>query len=279
MAISKTIHYCWFGNGAKPELLQQCIASWKQNCPDYEIIEWNETNFDVNFCNFTKQAYEAKKYAFVSDVARLWIVYHYGGHYLDTDVELKQSLDAFADYDGWFASETIRFINTGLGFGAQKHSPMVKCMLDYYLDQPFNDQVCVNVNTASLREQYPDLDYFNDNQVYQNVLFVGYPNYGKYARHYYTATWKDAKSQKKRMKEIDKIRNNKDHFGAFKWKLAQKIRRPKLVNYLETHPNFFTKVLYFMIFDLYDCGLWLYIKLAFRRIFRIITGNRSSSAK
>ena len=188
MGINKTIHYCWFGHGEKPELLKQCIASWKQFCPDYEIIEWNETNFDINFCEFTKQAYAAKKYAFVSDVARLWIVYHYGGHYLDTDVELKQSLDVFADYDGWFAAESVRYIATGLGFGAIKHSPMVQCILDDYMDKDFEQQVCVNMNTAALREQYPDLGYFDKTRVYQNILLVDATQYGRYARHYYAAT-------------------------------------------------------------------------------------------
>lgn len=268
MSIKKTIHYCWFGHGEKPALLQQCLASWKQYCPDYEIIEWNETNFDVNLCDFTKQAYEAKKYAFVSDVARLWIIYHYGGHYLDTDVELKQSLDVLREYDGWFSADTMRFINTGLGFGAQKHSPMVKCMLDYYMDQSFEGQVCVNVNTASLRERYPDLGYFNNNSVYQNILFIGCAEYGRFARHYYVASWTDEKTQKARMQAIENIQNHKFTFGDFKWHLANKLRRPKLVKYLETHQNFFTKIVYFLIFDLIDCGLWFYIKALFRKIFR-----------
>lgn len=268
MAISKTIHYCWFGNGKKPELLEQCIASWRQYCPDYEIIEWNETNFDVNFCEFTKQAYEEKMYAFVSDVARLWIVYHHGGHYLDTDVELKQSLDQFAEYDGWFAAESMRFVATGLGFGAEKHSSMVKCMLDYYLDKNFEGQVCVHVNTAELKKHYPELTYFDKSMEFRNYLFIGYTEYGRYARHYYVSSWRDEAYQKKKMKEIEKIRNNKGSFSALKWKLGNKIRSPKLVAYLENHKNFFTKLLYFMIFDLWDCGLWIYIKLAFMKIFR-----------
>lgn len=267
MAINKTIHYCWFGNNEKPDLLKQCIDSWTQLCPDYEIIEWNETNFDVNFCEFTKQAYEAKKYAFVSDVARLWIVYNYGGHYLDTDVELKQSLNVFSDYDGWFASESVRFIATGLGFGAVKHSPFVKCMLDYYLDKDFTGQICVSVNTAALREQYPDIGFFRDNRVFHNILLVGANEYGRYARHYYTASWTNAENQKKRLQEIEKSKNQKDAWQAFKWKLTMAIRNPKLLNYLHNHPSAFSKFMFLLLFDLWDCGLWFYIKLAFKKIF------------
>lgn len=267
MAINKTIHYCWFGNNEKPDLLKQCIDSWTQLCPDYEIIEWNETNFDVNFCEFTKQAYEAKKYAFVSDVARLWIVYNYGGHYLDTDVELKQSLNVFSDYDGWFASESVRFIATGLGFGAVKHSPFVKCMLDYYLDKDFTGQICVSVNTAALREQYPDIGFFRDNRVFHNILLVGANEYGRYARHYYTASWTNAENQKKRLQEIEKSKNQKDTWQAFKWKLTMAIRNPKLLNYLHNHPSAFSKFMFLLLFDLWDCGLWYCIKLVFKKIF------------
>lgn len=91
--IPKIIHYCWFGRGPLPELAQKCIASWKKYLPDYEIKEWNEDNFDVNIIPYTAEAYQAKKYAFVSDYARFWIMYHYGGIYFDTDVEVIRPMD------------------------------------------------------------------------------------------------------------------------------------------------------------------------------------------
>ena len=91
--ITKTIHYCWFGRGELPEKAKQCIESWKKFCPDYEIKEWNEDNFDMNSCAYVKEAYEAKKWAFVSDYARFEILYKYGGLYFDTDVELVKSFD------------------------------------------------------------------------------------------------------------------------------------------------------------------------------------------
>lgn len=91
--IPKVIHYCWFGSNPLPELAQKCIASWKKYLPDYEIKEWNEDNFDVNIIPYTKEAYECKKYAFVSDYARFWILYKYGGLYFDTDVEVIKNMD------------------------------------------------------------------------------------------------------------------------------------------------------------------------------------------
>lgn len=91
--IPKKIHYCWFGRNPLPESAQKCIASWKKYLPDYEIIEWDEDNFDVNCIPYTTQAYEAKKYAFVSDYARFKILYEHGGLYFDTDVEVIRPLD------------------------------------------------------------------------------------------------------------------------------------------------------------------------------------------
>ena len=82
--IPKKIHYCWFGGNPKPDSVQKCINSWKRFCPDYEIIEWNESNFNIHCMPFVEQAIEAKKYAFASDVARLMVVYENGGLYFDT---------------------------------------------------------------------------------------------------------------------------------------------------------------------------------------------------
>ena len=91
--IPKVIHYCWFGGNPLPKSAQKCIASWRKYLPDYEIKEWNESNFDVNVIPYTAEAYKAKKYAFVSDYARFWILYKYGGLYFDTDVEVIKSMD------------------------------------------------------------------------------------------------------------------------------------------------------------------------------------------
>lgn len=86
--IPKVIHYCWFGGNPLPDSAKKCISSWRKYLPDYEIKEWNERNFDVKSIPYTREAYRLKKFAFVSDYARMWILYHYGGIYFDTDVEV-----------------------------------------------------------------------------------------------------------------------------------------------------------------------------------------------
>ena len=91
--IPKIIHYCWFGKEKKTKLAVKCIESWKKYCPDYEIIEWNEDNFDVNINPYTKKCYNEKKYAFLTDYIRLWVIEKYGGVYFDTDVELLKPID------------------------------------------------------------------------------------------------------------------------------------------------------------------------------------------
>lgn len=95
--IPKKIHYCWFGRGDKPEDIKKYIATWKAFFPDYEIIEWNEDNFDIDICKYTRQAYEAQKYAFVSDYARLYILYHVGGIYFDTDIEVCRNFESILE--------------------------------------------------------------------------------------------------------------------------------------------------------------------------------------
>ena len=96
--IPKMIHYCWFGGNPLPDEVKKYMETWKKYCPDYEIKEWNERNFDVNQNQYCSEAYEAKKWAFVSDYARLKILYEHGGIYMDTDVEVCKPLDHLASY-------------------------------------------------------------------------------------------------------------------------------------------------------------------------------------
>ena len=104
--IPKKIHYCWFGGNEMPEVVIKCIKSWKEIMPDYEIIRWDESNYDVKKCKFISDAYAEKKWAFVSDYARLDILYDHGGIYLDTDVEVLKSLNDLLDLDGFCGFET-----------------------------------------------------------------------------------------------------------------------------------------------------------------------------
>lgn len=131
--IPKIINYCWFGRNPLPKLAQKCIRSWKKYCPDYEIIQWNEDNFDISAAPlYVRQAYEAKKWAFVTDYVRLWAVYNHGGIYLDTDVELIKKLEPLLCHQAYFGFEDGMNVNTGLGFGAVKGNALVlEIMKDY----------------------------------------------------------------------------------------------------------------------------------------------------
>lgn len=131
--IPKVIHYCWFGGKPLPSSVKKCIKSWKKYCPDYEIKQWNESNFDVNCHPFVQSAYKEKAWAFVSDYARLKVVYENGGIYFDTDVELLKSPDQLLENECYIGvQQDGRFCTTGLGFGAVRHSSVVGEMLRQY---------------------------------------------------------------------------------------------------------------------------------------------------
>jgi len=136
--IPKIIHYCWFGRNPLPESAKKCINSWRKYLPDYEIKEWNEDNFDVNIIPYTKEAYEAKKYAFVSDYARFWILYKYGGLYFDTDVEVIKPMDdiikrgPFMGIEVSSSNGSYPLVNPGLGIGAEISMIFYKEMLEKY---------------------------------------------------------------------------------------------------------------------------------------------------
>lgn len=135
--IPKKIHYCWFGRGEKPELIKKCIESWRHYLVDYQIIEWNEDNFDVNSNTFTKQAYEQKKYAFVSDYVRLKVLYDNGGIYMDTDVEvLKPFPDIFLENKAFSGFESITNVPTGI-MACEKSFKLFGEFMDYYKDKSF----------------------------------------------------------------------------------------------------------------------------------------------
>lgn len=138
LLIPKKIHYCWFGRNPKPELAEKCIESWKKFCSDYEIIEWNEDNYDIQSAPlFVRQAYEAKKWAFVTDYVRLEVVYNNGGVYLDTDVEVIKPLDDLIKYNAFFGTQNGIVIATGLGFGAEKKTAILMELMANYQSIPF----------------------------------------------------------------------------------------------------------------------------------------------
>ncbi|MCI6808711.1 MAG: glycosyl transferase [Spirochaetia bacterium] len=147
--IPKKIHYCWFGNNPLPEYSKKCIDSWKKNLPDYEIIEWNETNYDVHKIPYIAQAYDKKKYAFVSDYVRFDVLYENGGLYFDTDVEVIKNLDEICSKGNWLGIEDPGLINTGLGVGAEAGNLKIKEVLDSYASSSFiNEDGSLNLKTV-----------------------------------------------------------------------------------------------------------------------------------
>lgn len=134
MSIPKVIHYCWFGGNPLPKSAEKCIASWRKYCPDYEIRQWNESNFDLNCNAYCAQMLEKKKWAFLSDYARLKIVYENGGVYLDTDVELVKPLDELLSQGAYMGFENSDRVATGLGFAAEAGHPFIRENMAYYED-------------------------------------------------------------------------------------------------------------------------------------------------
>ena len=206
--IPKIIHYCWFGKNPIPEKVKKCIESWKRLCPDYKIICWNEENFDIEQFEYTKQAYSAKKWAFVSDVVRIKVIYEYGGIYLDTDVELIKNLDDLLVYDSFWAFENEKHIATGLGFGAVAQNKYVKLLLDDYSTRSFFDDKgvpnvipCTDLNTQVFKNEGIAIN--NSLQVIDNNIFLpteymcpidyetGKKNitHNTISIHHYDATW------------------------------------------------------------------------------------------
>lgn len=153
--IPKKIHYCWFGHNPLPPLALKCIKSWRKYLPDYEIKEWNEDNFDINIIPYVKEAYKAKKYAFVSDYTRFWILYHFGGIYFDTDVEVVNYLDdiiakgAFMGCEIDALEERGPTVAPGLGIAVCPQNPIYKEILDFYNTIHFiNEDGSLNLHTV-----------------------------------------------------------------------------------------------------------------------------------
>lgn len=217
--IPKIIHYCWFGNNPLPENVRKCIASWEKYCPDFEIKQWNESNYDVNKYDYTREAYEKKKYAFVSDVARLDIVSNFGGIYLDTDVELIKPLNLFLDDKLFMGMETPGRIATGLGFGAIKGHHVIQENLAEYKNRSFilpngsvDETSCVTITSNLLKKIYGrsfKSDTFTDDiRIYSPDVFCPF-NFETnkllltdrtVAIHHYDATWKSGDDKFLRIK-------------------------------------------------------------------------------
>ena len=229
MSIPKIIHYCWFGGNEKPTLAVKCMKSWKKYCPDYQIIEWNEENYDISACPlYVRQAYEAKKWAFVTDYVRLDVVYRHGGIYLDTDVELRKPPDELLEYPGYFGFEEGIYISTGLGFGAEKEMPLLKELMDDYTEIPFiredgsfDTMTCPVRNTQVLLRHglvQDDSKQILDDGVLilpsRYLCPISYSDGKKHivrdtiSVHWFQASWQTAQQQENHKKDAAKIRRD-----------------------------------------------------------------------
>lgn len=207
--IPKKIHYCWFGGKEKPANTKKCIESWKKYCPDYEIIEWNETNFDIHMNPYIEKCYQEKKYAFLTDYLRLLVLEEHGGIYMDTDVEVVKSLNPLLENKAYFGFENDKYTNTGEGCGAEAHNSVVVQMIkeyDFLLDGQLDYVGCPILNTQALQKfglkldgslqnlgecvVYP-ADYFNP---YDDPTGRLKKTKNTYSIHWYSKSWMSKKS-------------------------------------------------------------------------------------
>lgn len=218
--IPRIIHYCWFGRNPLPKSAQKCIESWKKYFPDYEIREWNEDNFDVNIIPYTQEAYAVKKYAFVSDFARFWILYKYGGLYFDTDVEVLKSMDAIITRGPFMGCEyeagdmSVASVAPGLGLGANPGLGLYKEILDLYTsihfvnkNGSFNQKTVVQYMTELLCKygmlQINKAQFIEGIWIYPQEYFC--PFHGRsirftkntYSVHHYMSSWSKLTIRKK----------------------------------------------------------------------------------
>lgn len=232
--IPKIIHYCWFGGKELSDFGKYCISSWKKYCPDYEIIEWNESNYDYSKCIYVREAYEAEKWAFVSDYVRLDVIYRYGGIYLDVDVEVIKNLDFLLNCACFLPTETTNMISSGLGFGAERGNANIKLMLDQYKNihfkigdglydtlpcphrntRPFlkmgfqtSDRIqCINGAVIYPVEYFCPMDYQTKELIItENTVSI----------HHYSASWLSEKEKKLNAS----IREYRKHHGKIRSKL------------------------------------------------------------
>lgn len=229
--IPKVIHYCWFGRGKKPRLAKKCIKSWKKYCPDYQIIEWNEDNYDIASAPlFVRQAIEKEKWAFVSDYARYQVIYQYGGIYLDTDVELIKSLDSLLHNTAYwgFEQNNSYYIASGLGFGAEKGTLILLDLMKLYENISFIlpdgslDMTPCPTREIEVFSRYGLVSNGKEQHLeggihiypcdylcacnWQNGFVQKTEN--TISIHWYNASWYSADKRKERYKELRKYRMN-----------------------------------------------------------------------
>lgn len=230
--IPKAIHYCWFGGKEIPSQYREWMESWKKCCPDYEIIEWNESNYDVHKCKYTSQAYNMKQWAFVSDYARIDIVNQFGGIYLDVDVELKKNIDEMLRNEAFCGFESDEYVNFGLGFGAKKNNPVLGEIKEYYDNTDFirDDGTLNRINCPVIQTEIMcrhglkrngEFQVVKGMSVYPSRILCGMSPHSfrvernlkhTYAIHHFEGSWMEDKSEKKALIAAMKKWSNNDNY-------------------------------------------------------------------
>lgn len=263
--IPKVIHYCWFGGKEKPEIVKKCIKSWKKELTDYEIIEWNEKNFDIEVNDYVREAYRRKKYAFVSDYVRVEKLYNYGGIYLDTDVEVFRNFNQFLNESSFWGFEEKNFIGTST-IGAEKGNSVIGEFLKFYENRSFNQVTNVVTITEILKKHGITMDgnyqKTGDITVYPQEYFSPYDYINYYSKktersvaiHYFHKSWLSSGEKIKKYIKIaigkilgvgslEKLRRVREIFGrgyrkfivCEKWVLAMKMDDTRW-KYLDSQP-------------------------------------------
>ena len=239
MSIPKVIYYCWFGRGKMPALAEKCMKSWKKFCPEYDIVCLNEDNFDIAGNRYAKEAYDAGKWAFVSDYARLKVLYEHGGIYLDTDVELLKPLDALISETGYMGFDENELVATGLGFACEKGNALIGALLKDYDDIPFvladgtydmtpcparNTETIKNLglNTAVKNQVFMGIHFLPEDYLCPMKYYTGKkvitPN--TYSIHHFCASWTSATAKRTVfLKRLIGVKLYNKLYGKFLYKL------------------------------------------------------------
>ena len=206
--IPKIIHYCWFSGKPIPKSLQRCIDTWKEKCPDYEIIRWDESNIDLDKCRYTKEAYQLQKWGYIPDIIRLEKLYEFGGFYFDTDVEIIKNLDELRYQEAFCGRERVGHVNFGGGSGCVKGCAIIKEILDFRINEPFklkdggfNSEASGYYETEPLMKLGLQIEDINQKlpgiNVYASEFFSPY-NYingdniqsdNTFSIHYFSGSW------------------------------------------------------------------------------------------
>ena len=242
--IPKIIHFCWFGGKPLPELALHCIDSWKKYCPDYEIKRWDESNFDLSENSYVKEAYEAKKWAFITDYVRLKVLYDQGGVYMDTDVEVIGSLDPFLNDKAFSGFENGKDIPTGI-MASEKGHPFFKELLDYYQDRHFilpNGDLDLQTNVITITRIASEHGFIPNNTKQDIAGMIFYPKdyfcpkdnkTGEVHRtentvciHHFNGSWRTSEETKLK-KTAQKLNRKYGKFGTFLFLIYKYVLHPK----------------------------------------------------